>query len=60
MGLFGTKEKDYDIEIALLNEKQNELSKITDKNNSDVIALGLDFTDLNHQLEKNSIKFGIL
>ncbi|KAI4445077.1 hypothetical protein C823_007581 [Eubacterium plexicaudatum ASF492] len=31
MGLFGTKEKDYDIEIALLNEKQNELSKITDK-----------------------------
>ena len=53
MGLFGTKEKNYDTEIALLseqqallNEKQNTLSERTDKNNSDVIALGLDFTDL--------------
>lgn len=46
MGLFGTKEKNYDTEIALLNEKQNELSEKTDKNNSDVIALGIDFTDL--------------
>lgn len=27
MGLFGTKEKNYDTEIALLNEKQNELSE---------------------------------
>ena len=46
MGLFGTKEKNYDTEIALLNEKQNELSEKTNKNNSDVIALGSDFTDL--------------
>lgn len=46
MGLFGTKEKNYDTEIALLNEKQNELSEKTNKNNSDVIALGLDFTGL--------------
>lgn len=46
MGLFGTKEKNYDTEIALLNEKQNELSEKTDKNNCDVIALGMDFTDL--------------
>lgn len=53
MGLFGTKEKNYDMEIALLseqqallNEKQNALSERTDKNNSDVIALGLDFTGL--------------
>ena len=27
MGLFGTNEKNYDAEIALLNEKQNELSE---------------------------------
>ena len=49
MGLFGTKEKNeknYDTEIALLNKKQNELSEKTEKNNSDVIALGIDFTDL--------------
>ena len=46
MGLFGTKEKSYDTEIALLSERQNELSKKTDKNNSDMIALGMDFTDL--------------
>lgn len=45
MGLFGTKEKNYDTEIALLNEKQNELSEKTDKNSSDVIALGMDLTD---------------
>lgn len=45
MGLFGTKEKNYDTEIALLSEKQNELSEKTDKNNSDVIALGMDFAD---------------
>lgn len=44
--LFGTKEKNYDTEIALLNEKHNELSEKTDKNNSDVIALGLDFSGL--------------
>jgi len=49
MGLFGTKEKNeknYDTEIALLNERQNELSEKTEKNNSDVIALGIDFTGL--------------
>lgn len=45
MGLFGTKEKNYDTEIALLNEKQNELTKKTDKNNSDVVALGINFTE---------------
>lgn len=45
MGLFGTKEKNYDTEIALLNKKQNELSEKADKNNSDVIALGIDFAD---------------
>lgn len=46
MGLFGTKEKNYDTEIALLNERQNKLSEKTDKNNSDVITLGMDFTNL--------------
>lgn len=45
MGLFGTKEKNYDTEIALLNQKQNELTKKTDKNNSDVVALGINFTE---------------
>lgn len=43
---FGSKKKNYDTEIALLNEKQNELSEKTDKNNSDVIALGMDFNGL--------------
>ena len=46
MGLFGTKEKNYDAEIALLSEKQNELSEKAEKNNSDVIALGMDFDGL--------------
>lgn len=49
MGLFGAKEKNeknYDTEIALLTERQNELSDKTDKNSSDVIALGMDFTGL--------------
>ena len=45
MGIFGTKEKNYDNEIALINQKQNELAKITDKNKSDVVALGLDFSE---------------
>lgn len=52
MGLFGTKEKNYDTEIALLNkqqailnEKQNVLSEKTDKNKSDVVALGINFTE---------------
>ena len=45
MGLFGTKEKNYDTEIALLNKKQNELTEKTDKNNNDVVALGIDFTE---------------
>ncbi len=48
MGLFGAKEKNernYDTEIALLNERQNELSAKTDKNKSDVIALGINFAD---------------
>jgi len=43
MGLFGTKEKNYGAEIALLNEKQSELSVKTDKNSSEVIALGIEF-----------------
>lgn len=38
MGLFGNKEKNYDTEIALLNEK-------TEENKNSVIALGLDFTN---------------
>lgn len=45
MGLFGTKEKNYDTEIALLNERQNELSEITDKNKNDMVALGINFTE---------------
>ena len=45
MGIFGTKEKNYENEIALLNERQNELSEITDKNKSDVVALGIDFSE---------------
>lgn len=45
MGLFGTKEKNYDNEIALLNERQNELSEITDKNKNDMVALGINFTE---------------
>lgn len=52
MGLFGTKEKNYDTEIALLNERQNELSEKTDKNNSDVIALGIDFADFKSSIKK--------
>lgn len=42
---FGSKKKNYDTEIALLNERQNELSEKTDKNNSEVTALGIDFAD---------------
>lgn len=45
MGLFGTKEKNYENEISLINQKQNELAKIADKNKSDVVALGLDFSE---------------
>lgn len=45
MGLFGTKEKNYDTEIALLNERQTELYKRADKNKSDIIAFGVDFDD---------------
>lgn len=52
MGLFGTKEKNYDTEIALLNEKQNELSEKANKNNSDVIALGIDFADFKSSINK--------
>ena len=33
MGIFGTKEKNYDNEIMELNNKTSELSKATDKNN---------------------------
>ena len=43
MGLFGTKEKNYDTEIALLNEKQVELSQRADKNKSDIVSFGIDF-----------------
>ena len=42
---FGSKKKNYDAEIALLNEKQNVLSEKTDKNKSDVVALGINFTE---------------
>lgn len=52
MGLFGTKEKNfetkgknYDTEIALLNERQNELSEKTDKNKNDMVALGINFSE---------------
>jgi hypothetical protein len=40
---FGTNEKNYDNAIALLNEKQNEISEKTNKNNGDIVAFGLDF-----------------
>jgi hypothetical protein len=43
MGLFGTKEKNYEEEIALLNERQTELSKETTKNKGDIIAFSMDF-----------------
>lgn len=45
MGFFGTKEKNYENEIGLLNERQNKLSEITDKNKSDIVALGIDFSE---------------
>lgn len=45
MELFGTKKRNYDTEIALLNQKQNELTEKTDKNKSDVVALGINFTE---------------
>ena len=61
MGLFGTKEKNYDTEIALLseqqallNEKQNALSERTDKNNSDVIGINEAFFTFNR---KQYLKF---
>lgn len=56
MGLFGTKEKNYDTEIALLNENQKQISAITDKNKSDIIALGLDFSSLGEDLKNHKTK----
>lgn len=53
MGLFGTKEKNYDIEIALLNERQNELSEKTDKNKSDIISFGMDFSDFKSSISED-------
>lgn len=45
MGLFGTKEKNYDTEIALLNERQAELYERANKNKSDIVSFGIDFGD---------------
>lgn len=45
MGLFGTKEKNYDTEIALLNERQTELYERADKNKSDIVSFSIDFGD---------------
>lgn len=56
MGLFGTKEKNYDTEIALLNESQKQISEMTDKNKSDIIALGLDFSSLGEDLKNHKTK----
>lgn len=44
MGIWN-KGKDYDTEIALLNERQNELSQQTNKNKSEIIAFGTDFSN---------------
>lgn len=44
MGIWN-KGKDYDIEIASLNERQNELSQQTNRNKSEIIAFGTDFSN---------------
>lgn len=44
MGIWN-KGKDYDTEIALLNERQNELSQQTNRNKSEIIAFGTDFSN---------------
>ena len=56
MGLFGTNGKNYDSEIALLNENQKQISKMTDKNKSDIIALGLDFSYIDEDLKNYKVK----
>ena len=51
MGIFGTKEKNYDNEIMELNNKTSELSKATDKNKSDIILFGNDVTELKEEMK---------
>lgn len=51
MGIFGTKEKNYDNEIMELNNKTSELSKATDKNKSDIILFGNDVTKLKEEMK---------
>lgn len=44
MGIWN-KGKDYETEIALLNERQNEISQQTDRNKSDIISFSLDLSN---------------
>ena len=53
MGLINNKKKNYDTEIALLNERQNELSEKTDKNKSEIISFGMDFSNFKSSISKD-------
>lgn len=69
MGIFSTNGKNYDQEIALLNKKQeelnqkqnlldlnhNQLANTANKNKSDIVALGIDFTEYKEDI-KNQLK----
>ena len=50
MGIWN-KGKDYDTEIALLNERQNELSQQTDRNKSEIVAFGIDFSNYKNSVD---------
>lgn len=51
MKLFGSKDNSYGNEIEQLCSNQKELAKIVDKTNSDIIAMGLDFTKYKESMD---------